>query len=161
MAEGEFALVRQHIEEALHKESVFFGVGDHDLYTMLVDVAVLQSDEVALQQYLPPAQEAAARYGHTLYQAIVDRAWGVAHRLAGDYVKAEAQLNDALTIFREMETLWQLGRTHVELGELALEQVNANAARGHFVEALAVFEELKAVPYANRTLTKLDHFSIS
>jgi hypothetical protein len=74
MAEGEFTQLKQHLEKALNQRAEW--VGDHDLYAMLADTAVQQRDEAALYRYAPLAEEAASRYGHTLYQAIAHRAWG-------------------------------------------------------------------------------------
>jgi hypothetical protein len=43
----------------------------------------------------------------------------VLHRLEGDYDAALARLSAALDIVRALDTHWQIGRTLVELGELA------------------------------------------
>jgi len=154
MAEGEFALVRQHLEIALSKSAAW--VGEHDLYAMLADAAVQQHDEAALRQYAPLAEEAAARYGHTLYQAIAHRAWGVAHRIAAEYPEAEARLNRALALFQGLDTRWQIGRTLFELGELAQTRGEAAGAREHFSRALTAFEELGAAPDAARARAALE-----
>jgi tetratricopeptide (TPR) repeat protein len=154
MAEGEFALVRQYLEIALRKTAAW--VGEHDLYAMLADAAAQQRDEAALRQYTPLAEEAAARYDHKLYQAIAHRAWGVAHRLKGEPVEAEARLNQALALFRGLDTRWQIGRTMFELGELAQTRGEAAGAREHFSRALTAFEELGAAPDAARARAALE-----
>lgn len=153
MAEGEFALGKQHLEAALEGSGAW--VGDHDLYAMLADVGVQQRDEAALRQYAPLAQETATRYGHTLYQAIAHRAWGVLHRLAGGNLASEDRLNRALELFRGLDTRWQIGRTLFELGELARVRKNWTSARGHYSAALVAFEEMRAVPDAERTRAAL------
>ena len=126
---------------------------EHDVYTILADIAAQQGDAAALRQYAPLAEELAARDGHRLYLAIAHRAWGVARRLAGPsgYVEAEAQLNQALEVFQQLGTRWQAGRTLAEMGELALARSNAGAARDCFSQALAAFEAMQAVPDAART----------
>src|ERR1051325_5930371 len=104
MAEGEFALVQKHLEQALQSTTPGFPevfniaswAGNHDLYVMLADTAARHGDEALLRQYAPLAEELAVRYGHRLYQAIAHRAWGVAHRLAGENDDAEARLHQAL-----------------------------------------------------------------
>src|SRR5512143_2455555 len=126
MAEGEFALVEQHLEGALQKRfangsQVFNNgswPGDHDLFAMLADAAAQQADEAMLRKYAPLAEALAMRYGHVLYQAVAHRGWGVAHRLAGEYPEAEARLQQALTLFQQLGTAWQTGRTLADLGEL-------------------------------------------
>jgi tetratricopeptide (TPR) repeat protein len=153
MGEGEFALVKQHLETALHAEVSW--VGDHDVCATLVDVAAMQRDEAAIRQYAPQAEDLAVRYGHVLYQAIAHRAWGVAHRLAGEHAEAETRLNQALELFRGLETQWQIGRTLFELGELAVARTNAADAHVFFTRALALFEDLRAAPDAARTRTAL------
>jgi len=154
MAEGEFALVRKYSEIALGKTATW--IGEHDLYAMLVDAAAQQGDAAGLEQYAPLAEELAVRYEHKLYQAIAQRAWGVAHRLAGRAVEAEARLKQALELFETLDTRWQIGRTLFELGELALRSPTENeAAREYFSRALSAFEEMGAVPDATRTREKL------
>lgn len=123
---------------------------------MLADVAGQQRDLAALRQYAPLAEETATRCQHALYQAIAHRAWGIAHRLAGEYTPAETRLEQALGLFRGMETRWQIGRTLVELGELALARGNPAAARDFFAPALAAFKELGAAPDAARTRAVLE-----
>ena len=153
MAEGEFALVQKYLEIAVHKTAAW--VGEHDLYAMLADAAVLQRDESALQKYAPLAEEFAARYDHKLYQAIAHRARGVLHRLAGEYVEGESKLNEALDIFSDMNTRYQIGRTLFELGELATAQTDTAKAREYFTRALAAFESMQAVPDATHTRNAL------
>lgn len=158
MAEGEFALVRQHLEAALGRPVIYAGMpaGDHDLYTLLADVCAAQRDLDGLRRYAPQAEALAARYGHTLYQAIAYRAWGVLHRLVGEHAESEARLNRALELFRRLDTRWQIGRTFFELGELALAQKDSITARGHFSQALTLFDELGAAPDAARTRAALE-----
>ena len=114
-------------------------------------MAVLERDEAGIRHYAPEAEELAMRYGHTLYQAIVHRAWGVAHRLAGEYTESEVCLIQALEMFSELNTSWQLGRTLYELGELAAVQANTVEARDFFTRALSAFQNMRAAPDAERT----------
>lgn len=153
MGEGEFALVRQHLETSIHSAS--WWISDHDIYATLVDTAVLQRDEAGIRQFAPQAEELATRYGHTLYQAIAHRAWGVAHRLAGETTKAEARLKQALALFSNLNTRWQMGRTLFELGELAAPTDTAQA-RDYFSRALVQFEAMRAAPDAARTRSALE-----
>ena len=153
MAEGEFALVRKYLEIALHKTASW--VGEHDLYAMLADAAAQQRDAAALQQYAPLAEELASRYDHKLYQAIAHRAWGVAHRLTGHLAESEARLDQALELFQQLDTRWQIGRTLFELVELALSRNENTAAHEHFSRALAAFEKIGALPDATRTRERL------
>jgi tetratricopeptide (TPR) repeat protein len=161
MAEGEFALVRHHLELAFKMAAIApigsgAEVNEYDLCVMLADLAVRQRDTLALRQYAPLAEAMAQRIDHTLYQAIAQRAWGVAHRLAGEYDAAEVRLKRALELFEGLETRWQIGRTCFELGELALAQTDTAAVRGHLSRALATFEALRAAPDAARTHAVLE-----
>jgi tetratricopeptide (TPR) repeat protein len=142
------------MEVSLHSSA--WWVGDHDIYATLVDMAVLQRDEAGIRQYAPQAEELAARYGHSLYQAVTHRAWGVAHRLAGEYPEAEARLKQALELFNGLNTRWQIGRTLFELGELEAAQKNIAAAREYFGRAQVAFEEMRAAPDAARTKAALE-----
>jgi tetratricopeptide (TPR) repeat protein len=131
-------------------------VGEHDVLATLVDTAVLQHDEAGIRQYAPQAEELAMRYGHTHYQAIAHRAWGVAHRLAGEYAEAETRLKQALDLFNPLNTRWQIGRTLFELGELAAAQTNTAQAHDYFARALTAFEEMRAAPDMARTRAALE-----
>src|SRR5512141_2974325 len=125
------------MEVSLHSSSAW--IADHDIYATLVDMAVLQRDEPGIRQYAPQAEELAARYGHTLYQAIAHRAWGVAHRLAGEYPDAERRLKQAFDFFSELNTRWQIGRTLYAFGELAAAQMNIDKARDYLTRARGMF----------------------
>jgi len=119
-------------------------------------MAVLQRDEAGIRQYAPPAEELALRYGHMLYQAIVHRAWGVAHRLAGEYTESVARLTQALELFNGLDARWQIGRTLYELGELAAMQADTVRARDCFNRALTAFQDMRAAPDAQRTQAALE-----
>jgi tetratricopeptide (TPR) repeat protein len=154
MAEGEFALVRQILEAALDLPAEW--IGDHDMHVMLADVAASQHDLAGIQKYAPQAEVLAERYQHELYQAITQRAWGVAHRLAGDYALSEAKLTKALELFRKLNTRWQAGRTLFELGELARARSAPVEAQRWFSEALSAFIEMNATLDARRTRAELE-----
>jgi len=154
MGQGEFAHVRQHLEAAIGGSASW--VGDHDIYATLVDAATLADDAATIRQYAPRAEELAALHCHALYQAIVHRAWGVAHRLAGAHADAHARLHQALAVFARLNTRWQMGRTLFELGELAVAQANTNEARDYFSRALAAFEAMRAAPDVARTHARLE-----
>ncbi|RPJ16636.1 MAG: tetratricopeptide repeat protein [Chloroflexi bacterium] len=117
---------------------------------MLVDVASQQRDREALEKYAPLAEQQASHYDHVLYQAIAHRAWGVLNRLKGQYDEASIRFQQALSLFQKLETRWQIGRTYFELGELAIESADTPAARVYYSEAQKAFEEMKALPAANR-----------
>lgn len=157
MAEGEFALVREHLEAALPKPSIgWIAFGDHEVYNLLADTAAKQSDETALQKYAPLAEEAAIRYNHRLNQAIAHRAWGVAHRLAGRYTESQIRFEKALEIFQELNTQWQIGRTLFELGELAVAQKDITTAHDNFTRALKYFAVIREMPDTERTRAALE-----
>lgn len=159
-AEGEFALVRNLIETALERPGQPVKRGtmahDHDMYMGLTDTAAQARDVDALRQYAPRLEELATRDNHILYLAIANRAWGVAHRLAGEYSEAESRLDNALALFSEPGTRWQIGRTLAELAELELARQNVAEARGYFTRALEEFQALRAEPDAARTQAALE-----
>src|SRR6185436_19974549 len=84
---------------------------DHDVYMLLTEAAVQRRDADAMRHYLPRLEELAVRDGHRLYLAIAQRAWGVADFLAEEHAGAEVHLNQALELFDELKTHWQIGRT--------------------------------------------------
>jgi tetratricopeptide (TPR) repeat protein len=147
--------VRDRLEQALelHGQPVKRGTMAHEhiVYMMLTDSAARIGDESAIRQYVPFLEELAIRDNHKPYLAIAHRAWGVAHRLAGEYPEAQVRLNQAMDLFKELETPWQIGRTYFELGELARANSEDDLARDYFSQAMAFFEELGAAPDADRT----------
>jgi hypothetical protein len=92
--------------------------GDHELYGLLLDMAVRDRDEAALKKYLEMAAETAERCEHPLFQAVAARARGVSQRLAGNTDEAREHFEQAMAGFRQLDTRWQIGRTLVDLGEL-------------------------------------------
>jgi len=129
---------------------------DHDVYMLLADSAAQLRRADALRQYTPRLEELALRDSHKPYLAIAHRAWGVAHRLANELDEAETRLHKALASFEELETRWQIGRTLVELAELALARSNPSRARDHYLKAIEEFEQLKSGPDLERARTALD-----
>jgi hypothetical protein len=124
---------------------------EHHVYTLLADCAAQRRDAAALARYAGRAEDLARRDGHRLYQAIAYRTGAVASRLAGRLSEAEERLAQAVALFGELETGWQLGRTLFELGELKAEAGDGTAAQVAYGQALAAFERMKARPDAART----------
>lgn len=156
MAEGEFALVQEYSLAALAQPSMgWIAVGDHDLYSLLANSASMQRDPDALAQYVPLAEDTARRYDHKLYRAIACRARGVALRLMGDYEQAESSLSQALELFSDLDTAYQVGQTLFELGDLAIVAEAADRAREELTRSLLVFESLGAAPDVARVRSLL------
>ena len=158
-AEGEFALVRERLENALMLSGQPVKRGtmahDHDVYMALTDSAAQQYDLAALELYTPWLQELAERDNHKLYRAVALRARGVAKRLGGEYEYAENELKQAHELFRELGTRWQDGRTLVELARLERVRQNIDMTRDYLTGALAEFNALGAVPDAGRVRSML------
>jgi hypothetical protein len=159
-AKGEFAPVIQNMAAALKVSGQPVRSGtmahEHDVFMFLTDSAAQQRDQASLREYAPRLQELAERDEHKLYLPIAWRAWGVAHRLAGEHAQATTSLNRALELFDGLGARWQSGRTRIELAELALACSDPDAARLHYSEALADFESLKAAPDVQRTRVAMD-----
>ena len=156
---GEFALMKKHLEEAFAKSNAPLKWGsmptEPELYVLLADSAAEQRDESALREFAPILQELATRNGHQLYEAIAHRAWGVTHTIAGEFTQAQTRLEQSLTLLRTIDTRWQIGRTLYELGDLAARHDDMSSALSYFSQALVHFEELRAAPYIEQTLSRL------
>jgi hypothetical protein len=113
-AQGEFALVKQNLENAMGTagQPVNFGTmaHDHEIYMTLTDTAVELRDADALRKYVPHLERLAGRDNHRLYLAIAHRARGVERRLAGEHIEAESSLKQALGLFSKLGARWQIGR---------------------------------------------------
>ncbi len=157
MAEGEFALMQQHLKAALGSVMPIATIAcaDHDVYALLADAAAQQRDAAALKEYAPLAEQSAASVDHKLYLGIAHRALGVAHTLKGEYPQAQALLARALEEFSSYPAPWQVGRTLFELGELARFQKQHAEAHNYYNQALAHFEPLHAAPYLTLTRAAL------
>lgn len=159
MAEGEFALAKDHLQQARNKatDPVKWGSAatEQDLYAIILEAAVGEQDEAELRRYATQLERLANQNGHKLYQGVAHRALGVAHRLAGEYAQASERLNMALMIFEALGTRWQAGRTLCELGELALLQTDTATARANLSRALQAFEGLRALPDATKVRERL------
>jgi len=159
-AEGEFALVKDKLEPSLELSGQPVKRGtmahEHIVYMMLVDSAARAGDESTVRRFAPKLEELALRDDHKPYLAVAHRAWGVAHRLAGEFTDAETRLEKALEIFEELETRWQIGRTLFEMGELALAKNDSESAHSYFSRAQDVFEELGAGPDIAQTAAVLE-----
>ena len=132
---------------------------EHIVFMMLVDAAARVGDEAAIRKYAPRLEELVLRDDHKPYLAVAHRAWGIAHRIAGEYDKAESRLNQALEIFESLEASWQIGRTQFELGELALAKTDGGSAHSYFMLAQTHFEELGAKPDIARTAAVLENLN--
>ena len=158
-AEGEFALVMEKLEAALSLPGQPVKRGtmahEHIVYMMLAEAAAQLPDPAALAEYAGRLEELATRDDHQPYLAVAHRAWGIVHRLAGDYKLAEERLQEALALFVDLDTQWQIGRTRLELAKLELARAEAEVAEEHFSRALELFEVLQAQPDIARTKAAL------
>lgn len=149
-ARGEFAQVREKLEAALDLAGQPVKRGTmahkHIVYMMLTEAAARLGDRATLAHYLPLLEELALRDDHQPYLAVAHRARAVAHRLEAQYGGAVERLMQALSIFEERQMAWQVGRTRVELAQLALAQSDQADARAHYERALAQFELIGAKP---------------
>ena len=161
MAEGEFALMQQHLDAALNIDlSIGSAPGSgHRYYALLVDAAAQQRDPVLLQKYAALAEETATSVDHKLHMAIAYRAWGVAHTLNTEYSQADECFKKALEIFSSYPAPWQIGRSLFEMGELVRLQMKMEQARDYYSRALSAFEELHAAPYAALARAALENVS--
>ena len=128
---------------------------DHEIYMILSDIAAELSDVDALRKYAPALEKIASRDDHRLYLAVAHRALGVGHRLAGEHAEAENHLREALALLTKLGARWQIGRTLFELGELHLTH-SKEKARQYYSQALGNFEEMQALPHAERTRAALN-----
>jgi tetratricopeptide (TPR) repeat protein len=95
---------------------------------------------------------------HQPYLAVAHRAWGIAHRLNDDYDEASERLSQALDLFTELDTPWQMGRTFCEMAELDMARADEASARENLARALNKFEAIQALPDIKRTRTMLAEF---
>ena len=159
LAEGEFALVREHLDQARQGSSdpVRWGsaVTDLDYDVLYADASAAARDRAGLERFAQRAEDEADRLGHRLYQGIARRAHGVLLGLDGQPGAACALFDQALALFEPMATRWQIGLTlterasaHSMLGEIA-------SARADLQRAAASFEAIGARPAAARALQAL------
>lgn len=163
-AEGEFALVMENLESALELSGQPVKRGtmahEHIIYMMLAESAAHLEDSTALRRYASQLETLALRDDHRPYLAIAHRAWGIACTLDGEYEDAASRLAQALELFGELESPWQLGRTQYEMAQLAVARSDPERARAHFAAALAQFETMKAMPDVERTRAAMEGIGV-
>jgi tetratricopeptide (TPR) repeat protein len=156
---GEFALMKEHLDQAFEKSNAPLKWGsmptELDLYVLLADSASEHRNEAALLEFAPRCEEVSTRNGHKLFEGVAHRAWGVAHTLAKNYGQAKTRLEHSLELVRPLDARWQIGRTLFEFGELYAAQGDFDAARDYFSQALGHFEEMHALPNVERTQARL------
>jgi len=99
-----------------------------------------------------------AKYGYGVGWA--QRALGRISRARGAFSEAATQLNDALDTFAATQARYDLGRTHLDLAELAHAQGIQKTAAAHLEEARRVFTDLKIPKYLERTEQTARKFGI-
>jgi class 3 adenylate cyclase/tetratricopeptide (TPR) repeat protein len=92
------------------------------------------------------ARETRFGYGAGLAQ----RAMGRIERQAGTAGEAAKWLEEALATFAGLEARFEVGRTHLDLGALALARGDAEGAERHQEIARAIFVELRVPRYLER-----------
>jgi tetratricopeptide (TPR) repeat protein len=151
------------LEEALADQETYYTVitptTDIDLYSMLADAAAQAHDLAGLQKYAPLAIKYATHLRHTLYEGVAHRALGVMHKLQGDRDVSAKEFYQALSLFKGLGARWQIGQTHLELGDLAMQGSDTASALDHFFEALKAFEEIQARPAQELAQSRLKSLS--
>lgn len=164
MAEGEFALARQHLDQAVHvtNDPVRWGsaVTDLDFHIAYADGAAQAGDLQALENHVGPAERDAERLGHRLYQAVALRARGVQALFREQPAEAVAFHSRALTIFETMGTAYQIGRTLSERARAHQRTGDLDSARADIRRAISAFDGLGARPAAQRARQLLDSIGI-
>jgi hypothetical protein len=128
---------------------------EHIVYMMLVDSAAIARDRDSILKYAPILEELTLRDDHQPYLAVVNRAYGIAHRLSEEFDQAETRLQQALDIFEKLDTPWQVGRTLYELGQLAQVRGDDDLSKVMFTKALDEYERIDAKPDQFRTKAAL------
>lgn len=162
-AEGEFALVKEELESALSLSGQPVKRGtmahEHIVYMMLTESAAQLQDADGLRRYASQLESLAELDDHRPYLAVAHRAWGIAHRLESEYAEADTRLRQALELFTELGTPWQMGRTFFEMAEMDLARSDGASARENLSQALMNFEAIQALPdikRARKALEELD-----
>ena len=73
----------------------------------------------------------------------------------GRFRPARRSFASAQELFEGLGTLWQLGRTFFEMGELEVQAGDLNAAQVSYKKALESFEQAGAKPYLEKTRSEL------
>ena len=159
LAEGEFALVRDHLEQAIRSptDPARWGSGmtDLDFHILCAEAAAQTRDAKGLAEHAPLAEDGARRLRHRLYSGVAHRAHGVALLLGGQPGAAIDRHNQALEVFAALGTRWQLGRTLVERAEAHASAGDLSSSRADYARAVEAFEAVGAEPAAAETRQSL------
>jgi hypothetical protein len=94
-----------------------------------------------------PAAGKSTSMALALIQPACDRAEGQAHAATGDRTAAEALLRQALAGFQRMGVVFEAALTSEQLAAIALDRDTARLLGN---QALAIYEQLHAIPHAER-----------
>ena len=159
LAEGEFALVREHLSEAIRSptDPVRWGSGmtDLDFRILCAEAAAQTRDAAGLAEHVPLAEESARSLRHRLYSAVAQRARGVGLLLAGQPGAAVDSHNQAADVFLALGTRWQLGQTLMARAEAQVSAGDLGAARDDWSRAAELFDALGALPAARQARESL------
>jgi len=159
MAEGEFALVREHLDRAVRgpNDPVRWGsaVTDLDFNVLYADAAARARDAEALGRFVPPAEQGAELFGHRLYTAIALRSRGVQFLLADRAAEAVTCEDQALAIFEDLGTRYQMGLTLGERARAFSALGDSASARADWSRAASLFEAQGALPAARQARDSL------
>lgn len=157
MAQGEFALINQHLATAMQKPPIGWNpVGDHEIVVMMADTAAVQRDLDALTGTAAQAEGISRQLGHQLYHAVSLRALGIGEWLRGNHPRGGAHLLEALEIFQKLEAHWQTGRTLYDHAEMLAGQGRVSEAGAYYQRAVGEFERMQAQPFVDRARAALD-----
>lgn len=121
-------------------------------YTTFLAEAHLRQGHIGMartlvRQGLTLSQATAHRFGMGWAQRIL----GCVAQAAGMHEEAWRQSEASLATFSAIPARFEVGRTHLVLGEIAQTPGHDEAARQHLTEAYHQFLSLRVAPYVERT----------
>ena len=159
LAEGEFALVWDHLDQAVRvaNDPVRWGsaVTDLDFNVLYADAAARARDAEALGRFVPLAEQGTKHFGHRLYTAVTLRSRGVQFLLADQAAEAVNCENQALAIFEDLGTRYQMGLTLGERARAFSALGDSASARADWSRAASLFEAQGALPAARQARDSL------
>lgn len=120
---AEYEKSKQCFEEA-YQIAKELGISLLAAHFNLAEIALLQGEQTQLQIMLEEGLQLANEIGDLHSQALYLRLKGVSERLQGNLQEAEALAQQAEQIHRQRHSIWFVGETEQDLGDIAVQRGN-------------------------------------
>jgi tetratricopeptide (TPR) repeat protein len=161
LEQGEAAEAIPLLQQAVQRMQQFQRRRLESLYTTFLCEAYLARDDLdAARELILHGLSIAQQADYRVGMAWAQRALGRISQATNSPAAAEHHLREALGTFNAMQARFEIGRTHLDLGDLKHLQRNPEATTVHLTKAFKLFEALQVPKYTERTRQRVHDFGL-